>query len=108
MRIGRITLHFLSPFQDEEADQNEIGLIADVRNAIPAGHIELDGDVSDGTYPQGYLSSPLTREEIWEEIHLDDFCQTVISTQVGRPSTFFFERSDGVLCRRNSREPEIF
>lgn len=71
------------------------------------GKIELHGYVDGDTPPQGDLTSPLTPEDILEEQRQSNFCQTVISTQVGQPSISFFEQSDGFLCRRNPREPEL-
>ena len=41
---------------------------------------------------------PLSKEEIVQEQKLDDFCQSVHTTQLGRKGTLYFEHEDGMLC----------
>ena len=50
------------------------------------------------------LPMPLSKEEIVQEQKLDDFCQSVHTTQLSRKGTLYFEDEDGMLCRRHPRD----
>lgn len=71
-------------WEDDEPDQNELDFFPDARDAILAGQLERDGEVRDDTSPRGDFPSRLTQKDILEEQCLDDVCQTIIFTQVGR------------------------
>ena len=49
------------------------------------------------------LPTPLSKEEIVQEQKLDEFCQSVHTTQLSRNGTLYFEDEDGMLFRWHPR-----
>lgn len=52
------------------------------------------------------LPSPITSREILEEQRIEDFCETILATQVGHHDDTSLEHSDGVLSRWDPQEPD--
>lgn len=87
------------PLPNEPEDEDVTDFIDEVRSMV--AHEQQDNAEAKDDLP-----TPLTRSEILEEQRTDDFCQTILATQVSEDKTWFFEDEDGVLCRRDPRQEE--
>ena len=65
-----------------------------VKERQPCGALQLDE----------VLSTPLSKQKLCKEQKLDDFCQSVHTTQLSRKETLYFEDEDGMLYRRHPRD----
>ena len=89
----------LIALQGEEPEvDNADDLLLDVRRLVkerkPCGAPQSDE----------VLPTPLSKQEIMQEQRLDDFCQSVHTTQLSRKGTLYFEDKDGMLCRQHARD----
>ena len=85
--------------EEDAADTLQMALeaIHDRGSALP----EEEG-VDDATP----LPSPITREELLSGQKTDSLCQNIVRANLHTTGSFFFEDHDGLLCRRNPRNPD--
>ena len=96
------------PSEAPEDEDDEHDLIADARDAIVEGTAEVGGHPFSHTHHDDAdaLPAPLTLSEIAEAQQTDEFCQSVVATQLSQRGTLFFESDEGILCRRDPRVPD--
>ena len=97
------------PLPDEDDEDDVYDLVADARDALLEGQFDKEGDTHFHTAQpsEDDLPAPLTVAEILEEQRTDEYCQSVLTMQVGRKKSLFFEDDYGVLCRQHPREPGL-
>ena len=106
-RTWKDTTFLPLPGETSDDEDDEQDLIADARDIIMASRMEADehGEHGHDDTENANLPAPLERSEILAEQKKDEFCQAVMTEQVGRKGSCFFEADDGVLCRQDLREP---
>ena len=85
------------PSEEPEVDDAD-DLLLDVQRLVKERH-PCGAPQSDEVLP-----TPMSKQEIVQEQKLDDFCQSVHTTQFSRKGTLYFEDQDGMLCRRHPRD----
>jgi len=96
------------PLPDEDDEDDTYDLVADARDALLAGKYDQETEAHCGrSLDDTPLPSPLTLPEIIEEKEKDEFCTGILTSQVGRKGSLFFEDDSGILCRRHPREEEL-
>ena len=97
------------PLPDEDDEDDVYDLVADALDALLEGQFDKEGDTQFHTAQpsEDDLPAPLTVAEILEEQRTDEYCNSVLTMQVGRKKSLSFEDDYGFLCRQHPSEPGL-
>lgn len=105
--------HKPSPWHDAEPLDDPAFHGDDEEDAADMLQMALDtiheGEISDDYLIAGgaLLPARLARQEILEAQRADSFCQDIVTRLLPEGKSYFFEDTDGMLCRRHPRNPDI-